>query len=709
MTTLVIAEKPSVANELAKYLGHAKREDGYLSVGNYKVSWCFGHLLTLAEPHLYDEKYKKWRAADLPILPEKIKIISKEDKGVRKQLKVIGDLLKQADEVIHAGDPDREGQLLVDWVLQHHKNRKPVKRLWLAAQDSASIQKALRQLQSNQTYQPLFAAAQTRSIADWLVGINLSRAFTLAAQQQGYQGVVSIGRVQTPTLALIVMRDHDIATFISKTYYVPMVHVGVAAGSFWATWVAPASLKDKYVDGKITDLDFAQNILKLPATGLITLLEKKKLKTPPPLPYRLSRLQKDASARFGFKADEVLNICQALYEDHKLTSYPRTDCDYLPESQFHDAPDIINALGHIAPHLQAFLAKADTSLKSAAWNDKKVTAHHAIIPVRGNGKTCAQLNPKEQKIYDLIVRAYLAQFFPAFEYEKTDVEARFAEQTFKATGQIPLKEGWKVLYPPAKSKAANLDDEDGDKEPEQTLPVIVLGETANNLETEARQKQTHPPKAYTDGTLIADMESVHRVISAKTKDVDNKWLKLLKENAGLGTEATRAGIIQTLLDRGFISRQGKQVIATETGKDLIKALPKEVKSPIATAMMEQELNAIEREGLNPEEFLAKQRQSIERLIALAANSTIVLASNSSADTAKKNTRRAPSSRNKTATGTAKPKRTRKATAPAVSAESSGKTCPKCQKPMVLRARKSDGLAFYGCSGFPACRHVEQAD
>ncbi|MBP8111469.1 MAG: DNA topoisomerase III, partial [Agitococcus sp.] len=330
MTTVIIAEKPSVANELAKYLGHAQRADGYISVGNYRVTWCFGHLLTLAEPHVYDEKYKKWRADDLPILPPDIKVIAKDDAGIRKQLKIIGGLLKEADDVIHAGDPDREGQLLVDWVLQHHKNRKPVKRLWLAAQDSVSIQKALRNLQSNLQYAPLFQAAQTRSIADWLVGINLSRAFTLAAQKHGYRGVVSIGRVQTPTLALIAMRDHDIETFISKTYYVPMVHVGVAKGSFWAIWIAPESLKDRYADGKITDLDFANSILQIPETGIISLLEKKKLQTAPPLPYRLSRLQKDASARFGLTADEVLTICQSLYEDYKLTSYPRTDCDYLP-------------------------------------------------------------------------------------------------------------------------------------------------------------------------------------------------------------------------------------------------------------------------------------------------------------------------------------------------------------------------------------------
>ncbi|MBK7300337.1 MAG: DNA topoisomerase III [Moraxellaceae bacterium] len=517
MTTVIIAEKPSVANELAKYLGHAQRADGYILVGNYRVTWCFGHLLTLAEPHVYDEKYKKWRADDLPILPTNIKIIAKDDAGIRKQLKIIGGLLKEADDVIHAGDPDREGQLLVDWVLQHHKNKKPVKRLWLAAQDSASIQKALRNLQSNLQYAPLFEAAQTRSIADWLVGMNLSRAFTLAAQKHGYRGVVSIGRVQTPTLALIAMRDHDIETFVSKTYYVPMVHVGVENGSFWATWLAPESLKDRYADGKITDLDFANSILQIPKTGVISLLEKRKLQTTPPLPYRLSRLQKDASARFGLTADEVLSICQSLYENHKLTSYPRTDCDYLPESQHSEARDILAALTHIYPTLAPFVQQANTSLKSSAWNDKKVTAHHAIIPVRGNGASYVQLKDKEQKIYDLIARAYLAQFFPNYEFEKTDVETTFGQQRFKATGNIPLKEGWKVLYPPHKAKTKTDNTEADDKEPEQALPPITLGEDAQKLAAEARQKQTHPPKTYTDGTLISDMESVHRVVAPKPK------------------------------------------------------------------------------------------------------------------------------------------------------------------------------------------------
>ncbi|MBK9185414.1 MAG: DNA topoisomerase 3 [Moraxellaceae bacterium] len=709
MTTVIIAEKPSVANELAKYLGHAQRADGYILVGNYRVTWCFGHLLTLAEPHVYDEKYKKWRADDLPILPTNIKIIAKDDAGIRKQLKIIGGLLKEATDVIHAGDPDREGQLLVDWVLQHHKNKKPVKRLWLAAQDSASIQKALRNLQSNLQYAPLFEAAQTRSIADWLVGMNLSRAFTLAAQKHGYRGVVSIGRVQTPTLALIAMRDHDIETFVSKTYYVPMVHVGVENGSFWATWLAPESLKERYADGKITDLDFANSILQIPKTGVISLLEKKKLQTTPPLPYRLSRLQKDASARFGLTADEVLSICQSLYENHKLTSYPRTDCDYLPESQHSEAQDILAALTHIYPTLAPFVQQANTSLKSSAWNDKKVTAHHAIIPVRGNGASYVQLKDKEQKIYDLIARAYLAQFFPNYEFEKTDVETTFGQQRFKATGNIPLKEGWKVLYPPHKAKTKTDNTEADDKEPEQALPPITLGEDAQKLAAEARQKQTHPPKTYTDGTLISDMESVHRVVASKTKDIDNKWLKLLKENAGLGTEATRAGILKTLVDRGFIERIGKNITATTTGRELIKALPKEVKSPIATAMMEQELTAIEKEGLDPEAFLAKQRASIEKLIGIAASATILLSSPEAKNDLPIKTKRAPRAKlssTKTISSTAKKPRAKAKVSTATS--NSAKTCPECQKPMVLRARKSDGQNFWGCSGFPSCRCVEQA-
>ena len=709
MTTVIIAEKPSVANELAKYLGHAQRADGYILVGNYRVTWCFGHLLTLAEPHVYDEKYKKWRADDLPILPPDIKIIAKDDAGIRKQLKIIGSLLKESDDVIHAGDPDREGQLLVDWVLQHHKNKKPVKRLWLAAQDSASIQKALRNLQSNLQYAPLFEAAQTRSIADWLVGMNLSRAFTLAAQKHGYRGVVSIGRVQTPTLALIAMRDHDIETFVSKTYYVPMVHVGVENGSFWATWLAPESLKDRYADGKITDLDFANSILQIPKTGVISLLEKRKLQTTPPLPYRLSRLQKDASARFGLTADEVLSICQSLYENHKLTSYPRTDCDYLPESQHSEAQDILAALTHIYPTLAPFVQQANTSLKSSTWNDKKVTAHHAIIPVRGNGASYVQLKDKEQKIYDLIARAYLAQFFPNYEFEKTDVETTFGQQRFKATGNIPLKEGWKVLYPPHKAKTKTDNTEADDKEPEQALPPITLGEDAQKLAAEARQKQTHPPKTYTDGTLISDMESVHRVVASKTKDIDNKWLKLLKENAGLGTEATRAGILKTLVDRGFIERIGKNITATTTGRELIKALPKEVKSPIATAMMEQELTAIEKEGLDPEAFLAKQRASIEKLIGIAASATILLSSPEAKNDLPIKTKRAPRAKlssTKTISSTAKKPRAKAKVSTATS--NSAKTCPECQKPMVLRARKSDGQNFWGCSGFPSCRCVEQA-
>lgn len=714
MTILIIAEKPSVAQGLAKHFGNARRQEGYLSTGPYLITWCFGHLMELADPQVYDERYQKWRAADLPILPDDIQILPKADKGARQQIKVIRELLKQVDSVIHAGDPDREGQLLVDWVLQHLKNRKPVERLWLAAQDSASIHKAFRQLKSNQAFQPLFQAAQTRAVADWLVGINLSRAFTLAAQQHGYQGVVSIGRVQTPTLALVVMRDLDIENFVSKTFYVPMLHVGVAAGSFWAAWVAPDTLKDRYPDGRITDKEFAENILRLPETGHISLLDRQRLHTSPPLPYRLSRLQKDASARFGLKADEVLAICQSLYEKHKLTSYPRTDCDYLPESQHAEASAILSALAVIHPGLQALLPQANPGLKSSAWNDKKVTAHHAIIPVRGDGATVADLSDKERKVYDLIARTYLAQFFPPYEYEKTVVESLFAAETFRATGLRPLVPGWKVVFP---AKAAKEKTDTDDAEPEQTLPAIVLNETAHNLNSEAREKQTTPPKAYTDGTLIADMESVHRVVAAKTKSIDNKWLKLLKENAGLGTEATRARILTVLLDRGFLARNGKLLISTPTGRALIQALPKEVKSPIATAMMEQELSAIEKEGADSSAFLLKQHENLTRLVALAAATPMVLANPETAVAARKSpvrarTARAASSGKSVATKTdvkprkrAAPKtKTAKAAAP-VAISSAAQTCPACQRPMVLRQRKSDGQAFWGCSGYPACKQI----
>ena len=705
MTILIIAEKPSVAQGLAKHLGNARRYDGYLDAGEYLITWCFGHLLELAEPQVYDDRYRKWRADDLPILPDDIRVLPKSDKGARQQLKVIGELLRKTDSIIHAGDPDREGQLLVDWVLLHHQNRKPVQRLWLAAQDSASIQKAFRQLKNNQTYQPLFQAAQTRAVADWLVGINLSRAFTLAAQQNGYQGVVSIGRVQTPTLALVVMRDMDIENFVSKTFYVPMLHVGVAAGSFWAAWVAPESLKIRYHDGRITDKVFAESLLELPDTGTISLLDKQRLHTAPPLPYRLSRLQKDASARFGLKADEVLNLCQSLYEKHKLTSYPRTDCDYLPESQYSEAPPILAALAGIYPALQPLLQQANAGLKSAAWNDKKVTAHHAIIPVRGDGATVANLSDKELKVYDLITRAYLAQFFPPYEYEKTVVEALFAAETFRTTGHRPLVPGWKALYP-AKGKGKTEVD---DNEAEQTLPAIVLGETARKLEAEAREKQTIPPKAYTDGTLISDMESVHRVVAAKTNQIDNKWLKLLKENAGLGTEATRARIITVLLERNFLTRSGKNLISTPTGRSLIQALPKEVKSPIATAMMEQELTAIEQDGQDSATFLRKQHANLTRLVALAASTPIRLSQAETGLTRKKPIARLKSSKS----AAAKPRKrvTRKtdvSIATSLAKNTDGvKTCPACQRPMVLRHRKTDGQAFYGCSGYPTCRKIEE--
>lgn len=712
MFTVVIAEKPSVGKELANFLsagGPVARRDGYLETQDFRVTWCFGHLMTLAEPHHYDPAFKKWSLDHLPIIPDNIKAIPKEDEGARKQLKIIGALLKEADLVIHAGDPDREGQLLVDWVLGHHHcDNGMVKRLWLSAQDKVSIQRAFNALKPNSEYYRLSKAAESRSIADWMVGMNLSRAFTLNAQQHGHSGVISIGRVQTPTLALVVMRDKEIEGFVSRNFYVPRVLVAVVGGSFWATWVMPEAMKAQFTDGRVTDRQLvARMVDSLPDKGSITKLEKKHQFAEPPLPYRLSRLQKEASAKFGLTADEVLNICQALYEKHKLTSYPRTDCDYLPESQHSDAPDILGCIARIAPQYSQLVQMADTGLKSSAWNDAKVTAHHAIIPVRGDVPV-SSLSPKESQVYDLIVKAYLAQFFPKHEFERTTAEASFGQEIFRAIGTIPLVEGWKVVYGedqanPEKGKKKKSDDEDQEEE-NQDLPVMQQGESAQNMRTEIQLKKTQPPKRYTDGTLVGDMENVHRLLAAKGDAVDPKWLKLLKENAGLGTEATRAGIIKTLVDRGFIERKGKQIISTTVGRALIDTLPRQITSPIMTAMMEQDLSGIEQcvpisANSTSKQFLEGLRERIGSLVSLAKSTDfgLKIPPKEAADPEKPSTSR-PRKAQKPEEGGRSPG--------TASAGAEAKSCPKCGGSMILRKRKSDQKPFWGCSKFPECKHIE---
>ncbi len=609
---LFIAEKPSLGRAIAEFLpargtpsGPAGKPPTHIIAGDDVVTWCFGHLLEMAQPEDYAEAYKDWSFDTLPIVPAEWRLIPKDD--AKGQIKAIKALLAEADVVVNAGDPDREGQLLVDELLEHLGNRKPVRRIWLAALDEASVRKALADLRDNAGYQNLKASAEARQRGDWLVGMNLTRAYTLAGRQSGYDGVLSIGRVQTPTLGLVVNRDLAIENFKPKDFFGVSAAIKAAGGAFVARW-KPSDTVPVDESGRVLDKAIADAVAAKVAgqPGQVVKFEAGEKKQGAPLPYSLADLQLAANKKYGLGAQAVLDIAQELYEA-KLTTYPRTDCSHLPESQLAAAPGVLAGL----PEQYAELVKlADPARKSAAWNDKKITAHHAIIPTGQRGA----LQGKQAQVFDLIVRAYLAQFFPDHVYRQTSIALDVAGEGFAASGRVPVSPGWKVVF-----GAAAEDDEDEAKESDpadtQTLPALRDGEAVLCESAAVDAKQTKAPPRFTEGTLIDAMKKIHQVIE------DAELKKRLKENAGIGTEATRAGIIETLKRRGFIGEKGKQIISTPAGRKLILALPEPVKSPGLTGLFEQVLDGIAEGRVTAEQFLTKQMEFVAKYVeqAKAAN------------------------------------------------------------------------------------------
>ena len=559
---LFIAEKPSLGRAIAEGLGNGKKHEGYISCGNDTVTWCFGHLLELANPDHYDPALKKWDAKALPIIPEEWKLLPR--KGVAKQLNVIKRLLKKTDVVVNAGDPDREGQLLVDEVLEHFGYVGNAQRIWLASLDEKSVATALSSLKDNKDYARLSQAALARSRADWLTGINATRAMTLLGRSNGMQGVLSLGRVQTPTLNLIVTRDRTIANFKPQKYSVVQATLNHEKGSFKAQLQPSEDMTGLDEEGRLIDTAKAKTIAKEAKnqTGSIVEATSQKKTVHPPLPHCLSSLQKAASAKFGMSAKEVLDIAQRLYEK-KLTTYPRSDCRYLPEEQFDDAKHILQALSS-TPVFET----ANPELKSKAWNTKKITAHHGIIPT---GQVPTKIPAEEAKLFELISTTYALQFHLPRTYEAKKIVSEIAGYLLATTGQTTLETGWMKF----------------DKQPEeQPLPAVEKNDAISCAESKVELKQTKPPAKFTEGTLVAAMASIHRFID------DAEAKKTLKENEGIGTEATRAGIIETLKQRGYIKADKKNLISTELGQNIIALTPEQLKDPITTALWESRLSAI---------------------------------------------------------------------------------------------------------------------
>ena len=643
---LYLCEKPSQARDIAKVLGAFQRHDGYISGNNVVVTWCFGHLLEMAEPHVYGEQYKRWSLECLPIIPQRWE--HKTKKGAAKQLAVIKRLMKKTHHVVIATDADREGEVIAREVMRVAQFKGEVSRLWLSALDDASIRKALKNVKSGKETETLYYAGVVRSRCDWLVGMNLTRLYSLKAQQSGYQGVLSVGRVQTPTLRMVVDRDLMIKHFKPVPYWNVMATLKAEQQRFKAKWL-PAR-KDSDEEGRCVKNEIALSVKQAIENSLAMVISATttRKKQAAPLPFSLSSLQQYCDKALGMGANQVLEIAQSLYEKHKVATYPRTDCEYLPTSQKSDADSILQ---HLSSEYGELVQQADTNITSRAWNDKKVTAHHGIIPTNVRPNFSA-LNANEKRVHHAICRRYLMQFFPHYEYDQTLILLDIETHQFKASGRIERIKGWKVVLAKTKNSSAQQ------KENDQPLPSLNKDQQVPVVDAVCEDKQTTPPKHYTEGTLIGAMKNAAKEIT------DPALKKILKETTGIGTEATRAGIMELLIKRKLITKIKKNLMATEAGIQLIQALPEAVKSTGTTALWEQSLEGIAEGSVSPKGFLINQQEWLTELISQEMQSSSL---------------------------NIKPVATK------------GKPlhfCPQCNS--ALNRRKGKNGFFWGCSGYPKC-------
>ncbi|PJG84784.1 DNA topoisomerase III [Conservatibacter flavescens] len=646
---LYLCEKPSQARDIAKLLGATQKGEGCLLTpdGHTVVTWARGHLVEQFSPEQYDSIFKEWRLDTLPIIPSQWQVYPKVD--TKKEYKAVTSLLKKAKSVVISTDIDREGETIAREILDMVGYKGPIQRLWINALDEPSIRKALSQLKTNEETISLYYAGLARSRADWLIGMNFSRMFTLLAQQKGYQGPpLSVGRVQSPTLALVVNRDKEIANFTPKSHYALTVQVTTSnLEQFGATLIVPEQYCDE--DGRCLDMSVIQKAdTSIRQSGQVQVknIETKREKEGPPLLFALSDLQSECNRLYDLGTQQVLDIAQSLYEKHKATTYPRTDCGYLPESQLLEVPQVIESVIKADNALSSIYSELNLSQKSRAWNDKKITAHHGIIPTTAC-VDISKMDENEFKVYDLIRRRYLAQFLPHFETDKTMITLSSRGQNLVAKGQVIIASGWKILF----SKSAQEDNAD-----KQKLPIVTEGQTLKVVNTEVKSLKTSPPSHYTEGTLVTAMVNVARFVT------DERLKKQLRETEGLGTEATRANILETLYKRGYIKKKGKSIIATPAGVMLIDNLPTALKDPGLTALWEQALNNIAENRMTLSEFMQKQEQFIRHLIQNCGHQGLNM----------KNIEI--------------------------------KKCPQCSKP--LRKIKGEKGEFWGCTGYPNCKCVE---
>jgi DNA topoisomerase-3 len=609
---LFLCEKPSQGRDIAAVLGATEKKNGYLSGAGVAVTWGFGHLLEQASPESYGEQFgNPWRTEVLPILPTQWQMQIKPESRV--QFEVIKKLLKNADSVVIATDADREGEVIAREILDYCNFRGNIERLWLSALDDASVRAALKTIKPGSETYPYYLAGLGRSRADWQIGMNLTRLYTVKARECGYGDVLSVGRVQSPTLNLVVERDREIANFVPKPFFIVTLALTANGQTFQAQWVPAESYCDD--EKRCMHEAVARQVAQLcQQTGVASIMEveTKRETVSAPLPFDLGSLQQQCSKRWGFGAQQVLDIAQALYETHKATTYPRTDCGFLPTSMLAEVPAVFSALVKSDPGISTLLKRLQPGYVSRAWNDKKIMAHHGIIPTK---QPCdiTKLSEAERLVYQLIRQHYLAQFLPVHEQDATRVSLNCGGQLFKARGNVVVVPGWKVLF-----EKEREDDKHQNESNKATLPALQQGEQCKVAGAEVKPQQTKPPEYYTEGTLIAAMKNAAQFVT------DPRLKKLLKENAGLGTEATRAGIIETLLSRGFIVKKGKSLRATVVAGELMDLLPLPLKDPGMTALWEQALDDIAEGRMSLDDFMAKQSSWTTQLVEKGRQQTIRL-------------------------------------------------------------------------------------
>lgn len=647
---LYIAEKPSMANEIAHCLGKAQRKTGFIKTAGGIVTWLFGHVLQQVEPEYYDIKYKKWRMEDLPIVPTTWKVEVNPDTVT--QFNIVRGLIGKADEIIHAGDPDREGQLLVDEVLDFLGNKKPVKRILLNALDETSIRRANADLRDNRDFFNLKQSALARSRADWLIGMNLSRAYTLAAQKLGHREIVfPIGRVKTPTLALVVRREREIKNFKPVDFFNIRAQFQHENGNFFAQWKPSAKFikESKAFDdeGHLINKTVAEEFMKkfsdTPHEGKISSYKTAEKKEVQPLPFSLSSLQIAAGKIFGYSPQQVLNAAQSLYEK-KFTTYPRSDCEYLPTTQLGDVRNILNHLSRTHDeNLKKLVVNANPSIKSRAWNNAKISAHHAIIPT--TKPLTGGISLVEQNIYKLIAKNYAVQFYTLHVFDETSVIVGYKNENFSVRGKVVKQNGWREFYIAARMKS---EDEI------ENLPQMKEGDSVSYQNAELKKSTTKPPPRFTSSSLVQGMKEIHKYV----KNPEAK--KQLKDVYGIGTEATRAQIIDDLIQREFLKLMTKKSLQpTEKAYMLVDALPDEMTYPDETAIWEDKLHSMSEGEGTLENFLQGQAEFVTELCQKAEHANIQVV-----DGAEK--------------------------------------CPRCQKGIMIKRKGKHG-EFWGCSNYPTCK------